>query len=119
MVAFDFRPDFVRRARNRQPVVAVNLVVADDMPHPVTENLRSPAWHRIQPRFFQPHQHFTRRHLADLGKERNLHHGEALQVHLREALLQPGNHVGVIRERQVGMQSADNVELRHRLGVAR
>ena len=101
-----------------QPVVAVNLVIADDVPHAVAENLRSAARHRVQPSFLQLHQHFARRHLADLGEERNLHHGEALQMHLREALLQPGNHVEVIRERQVGMKSADDVELGHRLGVS-
>ena len=41
-----------------------------------------------------------------------------LQVHLRKALLEPGNQVDVILERQIGMQSADDVELGDRLGVA-
>ena len=108
----------MRGARDLQPVVAVNLVIADDVAHAVGENLGAAAGHGVQPRFFQLHQHFARRHLADLGEEGNLHHGEALEVHLREALLQPGDHVGVVLERQFGMQAADDVELGHRLGVA-
>ena len=63
-------------------------------------------------------QHFARRHLADLGEERNLHHGEGFEVYLREALFQAGDQIEVVLERQVGMQAADDVELGDGLGVA-
>ena len=36
---------------------------------------------------------------------------------LRKALLKPGNQVEEILKRQVGMQSADDVKLRDRLGI--
>ncbi len=93
--------DFVRGARDLQPLAAVDLVIADDVPDAIGENFRAAAGHRVEPRFFQLYQHFARRHLADLREERNLHHGERLQVNLRKALLQAGDQVKVVLERQV------------------
>src|SRR6516165_1265207 len=48
------QPDFVRGARDSKPIVAVDLVVADDVPHTIRENLRSAAWQGIQSRPLQP-----------------------------------------------------------------
>ena len=58
------------------------------------------------------------RKLGALGQIRDLDHGEGFEVHLRKALLQPGNQIEKILERQIRMQSADDVKLRDRLGVA-
>ena len=40
-------------------------------------------------------------------------------MHLRKALLQPAQHVQEILQRKIRVQSAHDVELRHRLGIAR
>ena len=53
-----------------------------------------------------------------LRQIRDFNHGEGLHVDLRKALLQSGNQVEKILERQIGMQPADNVKLGDRLGVA-
>ena len=55
-------------ARRSQPVVAINLVIADDVPHAVGENFRAAAGHGVEARVFQLHQHLARRHLAELAK---------------------------------------------------
>ncbi len=39
-------------------------------------------------------------------------------MHLRKTLFQPGNEIEKVLERQIGMQSADDVKLRDRFGVA-
>ena len=49
--------------------------------------------------------------LRALREVADLDHGERLQVHLREALLQAAQHLAVPVERQLGMQPADDVEL--------
>src|SRR6266403_1311176 len=42
----------------------------------------------------------------------DFHHGESFQVHTGAALLQPANHFQEVPERQIGMQTANDVELR-------
>jgi len=48
--------DLMRRARCLQPFVAVDLVVADNVPHAIRENLRAAAGQRIDSGFLQPLQ---------------------------------------------------------------
>src|SRR5512144_2349275 len=48
----------------------------------------------------------------------DLHHRERLEMHLREALLQPAESFAVPVERQLGVQTADNVKLRDRFTPA-
>ena len=111
------QPDFVGSARDLEPVVAVDFVIADDMPDAIGENLSSAAGHGIESRLFEFDQYLARRHFADLGEEGDLDHGERLEVYLREAFFQAGDEIDVVLERQVGMQAADDVKLGDGFGV--
>ena len=110
------QPDAVRRTRRLQPLRPVDLVVADDVPHAVGKYLRPAPRQRIHARRLQPQQRLLDRHLVQLSEERHLHHGEGLDMHLGVAHLQPANQVLEVLEGQIGMQSADDVELGDRLG---
>ena len=48
-----FQADLVRRSRGLQPLAAVDLVIADDVPHAVGKNLGAAAGQRIDARVFQ------------------------------------------------------------------
>ncbi len=109
------QPSLVHQPRRLQPLAAIDLVVADNMPHAVRKDLRSAARTRIHPR--GPHllDHLRNRNLPALGQERNLHHRERLHMHLRIALLQTPHQIHEVRHRQIRMQPTHNVELRHSL----
>ena len=94
-------------------------MIADDVADAVGENLRAAAGHGIHSGVFQPLQRFANRQLRALGKIRDLDHGEGLDMHLREALLEAAHQIEKIFERQIGMQAADDVKLGDRLGVSR
>src|SRR5882762_884258 len=110
--------NLMSRARSVQPFLAVNLVIADDMPNMIAENLRPASGKRIDPSFFQLYKRLSNRELGSLGQVGNLDHRERLQVHLRKALLQSGNKIEKILKWKVGMKSADNMKLRYRLAVS-
>jgi hypothetical protein len=46
------QPDLVRQARRVEPFIAVNLVIADDVPHAVGKNFGAAAGQRIDARLF-------------------------------------------------------------------
>ena len=117
-MAFDFRPIWWASARGVQPLVAVDLVIADDVADAVGENFRAAAGQRVDAGRFQLLQRFADRQLGALGEVRDFHHGEGFQVHLRKALLQAGAQIEEILKWQIGMQAADDVELGDRLGVS-
>src|ERR1039458_8624212 len=112
------QPDFMCGARQLEPVVAIDLVVANNVPDAVGENLGAATGHGVEPRFFEFDQHLAGRHLANLREERDLDHGERLEMHLRESLLQARDQIDIVLEWQVGVQAADNVKLRNRFAVA-
>jgi hypothetical protein len=56
--------------------------------------------------------------LGAFRKIGDLDHGEGFEVNLRKTLLESGAEIEEISKRQVRMQSADNVELGHRLAVS-
>ena len=100
----------VRGARGFEPFFARNLVIADHPPHAIAENLRASAGQRIHAGIAQALQHLARRNLRPLRQISDLHHGEGLEVHLRKTLLQAAQHLAVPVERQLGMQTAHDVE---------
>ena len=104
--------------RGLEPVVAVDLVVADDVAHAVGEDLRAAAGQRIDARFLQLLQGLANRELGASREIRDLDHGERFDVDLREALLEAADEVEEILKRQIGMQSADDVKLGDRFGVS-
>ncbi len=101
-----------------QPLLAVNLVVADDRPHASRKDLGAAARHGVDTRIAQFHKRVFDGELGAAGKERHLDHGERLDVHLGKPLLQPADQIQKILQREVGMEPADNVKLRNRLGVS-
>ena len=111
--------DLVSDTRCFQPLAAVDLVVADDRAHPFGENFRSSSGHRLHPCLFHFQQRVAYGELGALGKKRNLHHGERLDVYLRKPLPEPANQIQKIFQRQIRMQAANDVKLRHRFRVAR
>ena len=118
MVAFDFSPIWCARRAVSSHSIAVNLVIADNVPHAVGKNLSAAAGQRIDARFFHLHERFADGQLRPLRQIGDFHHGKGLHVDLRKALFQSGNQVEKILKRQIRMQSADNVELGNRFGVA-
>ena len=94
-------------------------MVADDVAHAVGKNLSTAAGKRIHTRGFQLLQRFADRELRAPRQIRDLDHGERLEMDLRKALLEARAEIEEILKRQVGMQSADDVEFRDRLGVSR
>ena len=109
----------MRHPRRIQPLIAINLVVADNVPHPVGKNFRPAARQRVDPSLFHFFQRLADRQLRPLRQIRDFHHRESLHVHLRKALFQPRNQVEKILKRQIGMQPAHNMKLGDRLRVAR
>ena len=87
----------------------------DLLAHARREDLGAAAGQRIEAGLDQPLEHLAIRHLVDVGEERDLDGGEALQVNPGPDLLQPAQHVGVVLERQIGMQPVDDVDLGERL----
>src|SRR6267378_2942365 len=88
-----FEADLMSQPRRVEPLVAINLVIANDVPHAVGENLGSPARQRIHTRLFHLDERLTYGKLRALCKVGDLYHGEGLHVHLRETFLQSGNQV--------------------------
>ena len=105
-------------ARRVQPFAAVNLVVADDVANAVGKNLSPAARQRINTGCLHLDEGLLNGELRTLRQKRHFHHCECLDVNLREALLQSRNEVEEVFERQIRVQSADDVELRDRLSVA-
>ena len=78
----------MRDACRIEPLVAVDLVVADDVADAVGENLRAAARERIHARSFQLFERFANRKLGALGEIGHFHHREGLEMDLRKALLE-------------------------------
>ena len=107
----------VRRARHLDPLVGRDLVVADNAPHPFAEDLGAASGERVHAGLDQPRDRFGVGGPRSLRQVGDLHHGQRLQVHPREALLQAAEHLAVPIQRQFGVQSADDVKLRDRLAI--
>ena len=115
-IRFEAQP--VRRARGFQPFFAIDLVIADDRPHARSENLRAAAGHRVHSRLAQLEQRLFNAELGAASQKRDLHHGEGLDVHLGETLLEAANQIEEELKRQIGVQAADDVKLGDCLGIA-
>src|ERR1700686_2108285 len=114
-----FQPNLMRHPRRIEPLIAVNLVIANNMPHPVSKNFRPATRQRIHTRFFHLYQRLANTQLGPLRQVSNLHHGESLHVDQRKTLLQPRNQIKKILERQIRMQPANNMKLRNRFAISR
>ena len=109
----------VGRARGFEPFLAVDLVVADDGAHAGGKDLRAAAGHGVDAGFAKLDQGLVDGELGAASEKCDLDHGEGLDVHLRETLFEAANEIEEEFERQIGVQTADDVKLRDRLRVAR
>ena len=110
--------DLVGELGGIQPLVSIDLVIANDVADAVGEDLSSPSGQRVHSRGLQLLQRLADGQLGALRQISDLDHSERFQMDLREALLQAGNQVEKILKWQIGMQAADNMEFRNRFAVA-
>src|SRR5260370_14347562 len=93
-----------------EPLLAGQLVVANDAATPVVEDFGAAAGEGVHASVLQPLQRFADRNFGALGQIADFDHRESLEVHLREALLQAAQHLAVPVECELGVESADDVE---------
>jgi hypothetical protein len=113
------QPKLVGGARCLQPLVAVDLVVADDVAHAIGENLRPAPRQGIHAGLLHLDQRFANGQLGAPREVGYLNHGEGFDVYFGKALFKARHEVEEILKWKVGMQAADDVKLCHCLAVAR
>src|SRR2546423_6287374 len=104
------QPDLVSLARDVQPHLSADFVVADDFAHPRMKNLRASAGQRIHAGLFELEQSVSRGQLGNAREVAHLDHGESFQMHARAALFEPTNQLKKMVKGEVRMQATDNVE---------
>ena len=116
--AVTLQADLMRDARRLNPLVTVNLVIADNAANPFGEDLRAAARQGIDASGFQTLQRFADGNLAALGKIGDLHHGERLQMHLRVAFFQTADHLAKPIRGQFRVQATHDMEFGDCLAIA-
>src|ERR1700730_4806402 len=104
--------DFMRRARDVEPLLAADLVVADNFPHPRMKNFGAAAGQRVHARILERQESVANRKLGDAREVSHLDHRERFQVHCRAAFFQAAHQVEEIFKWQIGMEAANHVEFR-------
>ena len=106
----------MRGAMDGEIAIAVALVVADLPAHARARRSRRrrPAASRGRPRASSI-EHPLVAQPVEIGKERDLDGGEALQVNVGTNRLQAAQQILVVVERQLGMQAVDDVDFGERL----
>ena len=104
-------PELVGRTVHVQPFLGGELAIGDRRPHRLTEHFGPAARQRIQPGVAQRPQHVGDRHLIDPGDVRELHRRESLDVHVRILRFERPEHLHVVREPRLHIESAHDVEL--------
>ena len=105
----------MRDAMNIQVPFGPALVAADLLAHSLGKDLRAAARQRVEAGVHQLAQHLRVGHAVEIGKERNLDSGEALQVDAGTNPLESAQQVCVVAERKLRVQSVDDVQLGQRL----
>jgi hypothetical protein len=77
----------------------------------VLKHLGAAARQTGKPGLLERQQHLALAGALDPRQVRDLDRGERFDMDVRVPLLEPADHVGVIREPELGMESADDVEL--------
>src|SRR5678809_127521 len=96
---------------HRDVLFAGELFIGDRRADPGAEYLGAAAGHRVEACLVQRDERVANRHLLDAGDVRDLDRGERLYVDVRVALLEPTEHLRVIREARLHIEPADDVEL--------
>ena len=109
----------MRRAVDVEIALGAALVVRDLPAHALGEDLRAAAGQRVEAGRHQLAQHLLVGHAVQIGEERDLDGGEALQVDVGTDPLEAAQQLRVVVERQIGMQAVDDVDFGERLVAAR
>ena len=108
----------MRDAMNVEIPIGAALVVADLLAHALGEDLGAAARQRIEAGLDQLAQHLLVGHAVQVGEERDLHGGEALQMNAGPDALEAAQQLRVVAERQIWIQAVDDVQLGQRLMCA-
>ena len=108
----------MRGARDFQPALAADFVIADNFADARVENFGAAAGKRIHSGIFHGDERIANGELGNARVVADFDHGEGFQVHLREALFQAADEGEVILERQIRMQAADDVKFGGAFGDA-
>ncbi len=111
-------PEAVREPVDREVAVGAALVVADLLPHALSEHFRAAARQRIEPGRLELPQDLLVGLPVQVREEGDLDSGEALQVDLRTNPLEAAEHVRVVGEGQIRMEAVHDVDFGQRLPVA-
>ena len=105
------KAEFVSLARDAEPHLAADFVVADEFTDAGVKNFRTAARQGIDAGVFHFLQRFLDGELGDAREVADFHHGEGFEMHGGTALLEAANHVQKIFKGQIGMQATNHVEL--------
>src|ERR1700753_326872 len=94
-------------------------MVADNVTHPVCEDLSTTAGHRVHSGRLHALQGFGNRHLAAFGEKRYFYHSKRFDMHLRGSNLQPPCQLHEVFKWKIRMESPSDMKLRHSLREAR
>src|SRR5438270_11168072 len=108
----------VRHARGIQPLLTVEFMVADDAAHAIAENFGPAAGERVYSRKLHFFKRLACGELGTLGEIADLEHRECFYMNFGKPLLESSDQVQEILKWQVGMESAHDVELRHRFRIS-
>ena len=86
---------------DREVAIGAALVVADLLAHALGEDLGAAARQRIEAGLLQLAQHLLVGPAVEIGEERDLDRGEALQMDLGTDPLEAAQQLRVVRERQI------------------
>src|ERR1035441_3272468 len=96
----------VRGAMHLQPIGGQAFQPSDFVANFVVEDLSAAAGNRIESRVAQPRNRVAHAEVAVLGDRKNLRSGVAVQMNLRETLLDAAQHALVPVDLEIGMQAA-------------
>ena len=111
--AVRFQTQLVGRTMDVEPAVGVDLAAADAVPHARGEYLRPAAGQGTEPGVDQLLQRLAVRHAELRGKEMDLDRREGLQMQSRITKADRPQQVGVVAEREVRVQTVDDMDFRH------
>ncbi len=115
--AIGAQAELVRGARGFDPIVAIDLVIANDASDGWREDFGAAAGQRIHAGIAQALQGFADADLRAARQICDLDHGERFQMDVGEARLEAAQHLAIPIEGQLGMQTTHDVELGDRFGV--
>ena len=107
------------RTVDLKPARGIDLVVADLSANPLCKDLRAAPREAVESCITEGQQDLFIGHVILLGVVVNLYGRKPLDVEVWTLVLQRAKQVGVVRERQVGIEPIDDVHFGHKSGPQR